>query len=314
MGFYNPSDSVVYASLIQNGINPSPGARIFYVNGGTALAPGAIGGSNGNSGLSPQEPFSTIDFAVGQCTANRGDIIAVLPGHTETVTAAAGLALDVAGIVLIGFGSGSNRPTINFTTATSADMDVDAANITMINFLFTGGIDALVAPIDINAADFKLIGCEYRDVTGECTTCILTDANASRLLIKDLFYNGATAAGTGAGIAIVGGSDITIDGLVMDGNFSVGGIDIRTTATTDLLIKNVHSFRTRNAADIFLVDTITASTGQIGPNIYLRLNDNAANITEAITGATFVVMDNVYVVNLAGEKAMLINWTASTDA
>jgi hypothetical protein len=44
------------------------------------------------------------------------------------------------------------------------------------------------------------------------------------------------------------------------------------------------------------------------------LLDNAANVTEAITGATFVTFDPVYVVNLAGEKAMLINTTASTDA
>ena len=81
-----------------------------------------------------------------------------------------------------------------------------------------------------------------------------------------------------------------------------------------MFVHDVGRFYTRNAADIFLIDTITASTGQIGPNLNLRLTDNAANITEAITGATFVVMDPVYVCNLAGEKAMLINWTASTDA
>ena len=68
-----------------------------------------------------------------------------------------------------------------------------------------------------------------------------------------------------------------------------------------------------NAADVAIVDTVTASTGFIGPNINIMMADNTSNITEAVTGATFQVIDPVYVCNLAGEKAMLINWTASTD-
>jgi hypothetical protein len=269
-------------------------------------------GSNGSEGTL-DAPFGTIDYAIGRCTASYGSVIVVLPGHTETVTAAAGIAVDVAGVQIIGFGTGSLRPTINFTTAVGASVRVTAANCTMRNILFTGGIDALTNPIHVQAADFTLQDCEWRDVTGQCTDCVLTTASADRMRILNFRYDGATAAGTNAGIAIVGGDRIVIDGVQMDGNFAVGGIDIRTTATTDLEVRNVH-FRTRNAADIFLVDTITASTGMIGPNLYLRLNDNAANITEAITGATFVLFDNIYVVNLAGEKAMLINTTASTDA
>lgn len=278
---------------------------VFYVD--------SVTGSNGNVGTDPKFPLASIDTAVGACTANKGDVIVVMPKHVETVVAAAGLALDVAGVSIIGLGSGSARPKINFTTATTATMVVSAADCSISNVLFTGGIDALVSPISVQAADFKLLDCEYRDVTGQATDVVLTTAAADRMLIQNFRYDGAVAAGTNAGIAIVGGDRIVIDGLTMDGNFAVGGIDVRTTATTDMEVRNV-LFRTRNAADIFLVDTVTASTGKVGPNIYLQLQDNAANITEAITGATFVQFDNIYVVNLAGEKAMLINTTASTDA
>ena len=48
-------------------------------------------------------------------------------------------------------------------------------------------------------------------------------------------------------------------------------------------------------------------------NLHLRLTDDANNITEAITGATFCLFDNIWVNNLAGEKAILINWTATTN-
>lgn len=261
-----------------------------------------------------QRPFATIDQAVGDCAASKGDIIMVKAGHTETVIAAAGLALDVAGISVVGLGNKRNRPQVNFTTAVGASMKVSAANIYMEGFRFTGGIDALTNPIHVDAADFTLSDWTYTDVTGQCTDCVLTTANADRMELSNFEYDGDVAAGTNAGIAIVGGDSIKIHDFVMDGNFAVGGIDIRTTATTDLKVWNVISFRTRNSADIFIVDTITGSTGQIGPNINLRLQDNAANITEACTGATFVYMQPINIVNAAGESSMQTNITASTDA
>lgn len=286
--------------------------KVFWVNGSSVVAPGGIAGSNSNDG-SFLRPFATIDYAVGMCTASRGDIIAVMPGHVETVAAAAGLAVDVAGVAIIGLGVGSLRPQINLT-ATASTVTMSAANCSIYNCLFTGGIDAIVSMIVVSAADCTIEQCELKDVTGQMTLGILTTAGANRLKILKHVHRGDTAAGTNAAIRIVGGDGIEITADVIDGNFATGGIQVSTTATTNLYVHDVGRFFTRNAADIFLVDTITASTGQIGPNINLRLTDNAANITEAITGATFVVMGPVNVVNLAGEQAMLINWTASTDA
>ena len=285
--------------------------NVYWVYNGTALVAGQKGGSDSNKGTF-NAPFSTLDYAVSQCTANRGDIIMVKPGHAETIATATALALDVAGVAVIGLGLGSARPTFNLT-ATDSTITLSAANCTFWNCLVTGGVDAIVAVFTISAADCRL-QLNYRDVTGQCTDCVLTTAGANRLFVDVNDYDGATAAGTNAGIAIVGGDHIEITGRYMDGNFAVGGIDVRTTATTDLFVHDFQYFRTRNAADIFLVDTITASTGQVGPNIYLRLQDNAANITESITGATWVQHLPISVVNLAGEIGMSINTTASTDA
>jgi hypothetical protein len=281
------------------------GSKVFWVDSNT--------GSDGNKGTFDR-PFSTIDYAIGQCTASKGDVIMVKPGHVETVTAAAGVALDVAGVSIVGLGNKRNRPQVNFTTAVGASFKVSAANCWVENIRFTGGIDALTNPIHVDAADFTMVNWTYTDVTGQCTDCVLTTANADRMELAYFEYDGATAAGTNAGIALVGGDGIKIHDFVMDGNFAVGGIDVRTTATTDLKVFNCNSFRTRNAADIFIVDTITASTGTVGPNLNLRLQDNAANITEACTGATFVYFQPINVVNLAGESSMQINITASTDA
>lgn len=286
--------------------------KMFWVSNSSVASPNSIGGSDSNDGTY-QKPFSTVSHAINMCVASRGDVVMIKAGHVETVASAAAIAMSKSGVAVVGLGVGSLRPTFNFT-ATASTITMSAANCSFKNILFTGGIDAVVSPIVVSAADCTIEDCELKDVTGQMTDGILTTAGADRLKILNHKHTGDSASGTNAAIALVGGTGIEITIKRMDGNFAVGGIDVRTTATSDLFVHEVQYFRTRSSANIFLVDTITASTGQIGPNIYLRLKDNAANITESVTGATFVVMDNIYVVNLAGEKGMLINWVASTDA
>jgi hypothetical protein len=279
--------------------------KVFWVD--------STSGSNGNKGTF-QRPFATLAYALTQTTAAKGQIILIKPGHTETISGAATVTWGTkTSVAVIGLGTGSHRPTFNFT-ATTSTITMTAANCAIKNCLFTGGIDAVVSPIVVSAADCVIESCEIRDVTGQVTDGILTTSGANRLRILDHIHKGDTAAGTNAGIAIVGGDSIEIQARVMDGNYAVGCIDIRTTATTNLYVHDCGRMYTRNSADIILIDTITGSTGQIGPNINGRLTDNAANITEAFTGATFVYMQPLNLVNAAGESSMQSNITASTDA
>ena len=73
---------------------------VFFVDSNT--------GSNGNSGADKDHPFADIDYAIGRCTASKGDIIFVMPGHSET--AATQITCDVAGVSIIGLGRGGNNP------------------------------------------------------------------------------------------------------------------------------------------------------------------------------------------------------------
>ena len=285
----------------------SYGGNIFWVDSGS--------GSNTNDGTHVR-PYATLDYAVGKCTANNGDLILVKAGHTETVTAAGGLDLDVAGITIIGLGNGSDRPTVNFTTAVTADMDVGADNITISNFLFTGGIDALTGPIDVNAADFTMMDCETKDVTGQATDFIVTDANASRLMIDGWTHRGAAAAGGASALQIVGGDGATVRNFFIDGNFDTAAIENVTTAATNLTINggaNGSYIRNRNSADVCFT-AVATTTGNVGPNIYARVADNAANITEAFVGADMQFFQPIAIANADGEVGLNTNITASTDA
>lgn len=281
----------------------------------------ANAGDSAGKGQTPDAPFSTIDYAVGQCTADQGDLIIVLPGHVETVIAAAGLDLDVAGITIIGIGNGNLRPQINFTTATTADMDVDAANITMDNFRFTGGFDALAGPIDINAASFTLRNFITEDVTGQAVDFIVTDANADYLTIEDWEHRGASGAGADTALSIVGGDHITVRNFAIFGNFAVAAIENVTTACVNLSIYGDVTSFIQNGLDSttpVAVTLVSTSTGFVGPNIYVRLGvdstSNTVNITEAFVGAAMQFMQPLAICNLGGEVAMNSNITATTDA
>ena len=292
-------------------IQTHPG-KVFWVdNTTTSLLQGVKPGSDGNQG-GFNDPFATLDYAVGKCRANKGDIIFIKPGHSETLTATS-VAVDVAGIAVVGLGQGANRPTFN-ADATASVFPISAANVTVHNLLFTGGIDAVVSIITVSAADVVLSKLEVRDVTGEIVVGILTTASANRLLVDGFVYDGAAGDGATAAIAIVGGDRIEIQNFDIDGDFSVSAIDVRTTPATRLKIHDGRFYNRDAAVDTVIKDTITASTGVMGPNLIISLEEHAANVTESITGATFRVVDNVYVVNLDNEKAMLINWTATTDA
>lgn len=281
--------------------------NIFFVDSGI--------GSDGNSGKDPGQPFATIDYAVGRCAANNGDHIIVMPGHAETIAAATSLVLDVAGITIIGLGRGSDRPVLNFS-ATASSIPISAANIVLQNFLFTGGIDVIINMVTVSAADVALLDLELRDVTGQMVSGVTTTAAANRLLIDRFTFHGAAAAGGDTAISIVGGDGITLRNLWIDGNFAVAGVEGVTTASTNLTIGGFDQssyIRSRNAA-VIAITLVATGTGNIGPNIAIRILTDAANITEAVAGANMQMFQPIIICNADGEVGMETNITASADA
>lgn len=236
--------------------------KVFWVYNGSALLTGQKAGSDGNKGTF-DAPFATIDYAIGQCTADRGDIIFVKAGHSETITAAAGIDADVAGIAIVGLGSGRNRPTINFTTATTADIDIDAANITFKNIFFdVTGIDAVVGALDVNAADFTLEGCEVlmADSGGQAVEFIVTATAADRMAVLNNVIR-APNAGANNAVSIEG----TPDGIVIAGNRIYGDF-------ADACIHNP----TGNVATNLVIDSNYLQNDQTG--------DHAIELVSACTG------------------------------
>lgn len=270
-------------------------------------------GSSSASGLQWSDPLATWDAAINKCQANHNDKIILSAGHAESLSAAAAAALDVAGVRVIGLGHGSARPTFTFDTSTAASLAISGNGSYLENILFLGGIDELAAPIAITGTDVTLKDCEFRDVTGQATDVIIA-TGADRLLLDGHRHIGAAADGGDTAVCLVDCDDVVIRNSDFYGNFDLGAIQCRTTASARLKVHDCFIW-TEGAEDLCIVDTVTGSTGVMGPNLFLVLQDDAANVTEAITGATFYVMDvGVHVVNAVDQKSLAINWTPVADS
>jgi len=243
--------------------------------------------------------WTTIDSAIGACQAGRGDTIFVLPGHTEAISAAAGIAADIAGVRIQGLGEGASRPTITLGTAIGASIDVTAANVTIDNCIIDmTGFDAITAGINVTGANFTLSNCLVitATATNQAVLGILTTATANRMKILNNEFLGTTDAGTATAIRIVGGNEHKIDGNRFYGAYTttLGAIENNTTACLRCTITN-NTIENATASSTKAMVFVSTSTGSISNNRMQILSGTAP-----ITGAAMSwVGGNYYAATIA---------------
>lgn len=202
------------ASEIEAMLGGFLGAKVRYVYSGTGVDSGT------RLGESWDEPFATLDYAIGRCTASQGDVIIVRPGHAETTTA---VALDVAGIRVFGLGRGRNKPTFTATTAATDLFNVTAANVSLSNLRLVGAASGCTALLDLAAADFE--GVNLRFEHGAAPVMAVTvGTGASRFRLVDCEWYG-TAAGPDCCIDIETGDEgvLPSDWAVIRARANYGG-------------------------------------------------------------------------------------------
>jgi len=163
------------------GLIPQTSGRVFWVAPADSytVEGRTYTSSDGNDGLSPERAFRTVDFAVGQCTANVADVIVLLNGgHSVSAT----IAVDVAGIPITGLpgsaavpgshmSSGGNRNQSRITSTETAGIifTVSAADVE-IAWLHLNPIAAGSGISASNAADFLYVhDCTFAMDTAEGT-------------------------------------------------------------------------------------------------------------------------------------------------
>lgn len=235
----------------------------YYVDSGATNALDISGGGTFS------RPFATIDYAIGQCTADQNDTILVAPGHAEAIASAGGITCDVAGIRIIGCGWGSLRPAITFATLTTATMTVTAANVWIENLWFecnkTGADHAVMIPI--TGAHCTLKNCIFTEGTTNEQSLdyvSLDGTGADFCTIENCRFISETA-GSSAAIAIDAAvNEFKLINSDIQGDFSEACVHSASAHLNCRVLNNV--FRNDGAAD-HAIEFSAAATGIIAYNM-----------------------------------------------
>ena len=284
--------------------------KVFFVNNSSILAPGGIPGSDFGPG-SYLQPFKTVEGALsnGKLTnfAGRGDILMVMPNHAETISNATLMALNCAGVTVVGLGDGISRPTFTFNTATSATITINAANMSFINCIFVANFASIAAAFTVNAVNFYLGDCQFQDSTSILNFVNIISASATTNAASGLaaynnkFY-GLGAASNTCFINSLG----THDKRTFNNNYvthtAVTGGGFMQTASgkniTNLIVNgNTGNFTgaTSLTTGVFMITGGTANTGVLSNNFCKSLDDTSPILVTASSGLTFY--NNYYQAN-----------------
>ena len=296
----------------QSGINIFAGAplladdlyattgRVFYV--GNVAVPGGVVGVDaaGSFGDSPKTPFATWDYAVGQCTGGRGDLIIITPGHAETITTA--VALDVIGIRTVGLGWGRLRPA--FTASGAIDcVNVTAANCHIHNLRFVGAAADVTAQVNIAAADFWASKCVFQQDATPLYAITVARAG-SRFYLDQCEFLG-TAAGPDGAVQFegAGGTGIQENWRIMNCVFDYAdtGVDLGVIQSSFETIGGLALNCTMIGVDTLIADfnsSVSAQGDGLLANILVVAGAGIADIDTAIdhggySSANVLITDSV---------------------
>ena len=272
--------------------------KIFWVSSGT-------GTDGAGYGQNPDAPVATLDYAVGLCTASKGDIIYLMPGHAETLIAATSAAVDIAGVRILGLGTGSLQPTFSLGTDAAATIAVTDANVVIKNIKVISALADIAAGITASAAADGLVieDCWFTDGGTDVLELVIgvsCAAGCDNVLIRNNRFITVTGGGCASGIKFVGATAMSqIVGNYISGDYSVAGIDGATAAGTNLLVLNNMIDNLDGGAGL-AISLNSSTTGAMAYNITHGAKDG----TSPIAAAGMVVGEN-YGSNAEGASGLI---------
>lgn len=304
-----------------NGIS-SYGVPVLPGNGGIftgkAFFVDAATGLDGNNGKSVKQPLATINAAVAKCTANKGDVIYLMPNHYEDIgdTSTTGaIDLDVAGISVIGIGNGTNTPRFDFNDADS-DFLVGADNILIqnVNFEATVTVVKLGVAVEAGVSGTIIKDCKFTvetSATDEFLIAVNLLAGCNNTVIEGCKID-MGLGGAATGIKLVGASaDVTIVNNIIKGDYSLGCVAGITTLSTEVMIKD-NIFMNGGSGNIGAVACVSMLTGTTGYVIANEVFCNVATVDVMMLADTMLFSRN-YANEDVGEAADSIVWGAAAS-
>lgn len=267
-----------------NVLNTHPN-NIYWVDSNT--------GSDGNPGTH-RAKMASLDGALAKCSANKGDVIVLCPNHSETITGAGGITIDVAGVSIVGLGRYDARPTFLMDGAATVSALVTAANCSISNCRFSAGHADINYCFLITAKGFRLESCLFDEYTTDenwvdVIHVSAADNDADGLEIIDCEINTTDDATVTAIDLLKNINDAKIIGNRITGDFNASPYAPIYMAVAEvpknIVIKDnlIHNLHDGNAAVGISIACTTATGWMIGNHVYAL---DVAGETPFLTGAT----------------------------
>lgn len=291
-------------------LQTQPG-QVFWVDSSTTLNPGQRGASDGNRGTF-LDPFATLQYALTQCVQGRGDIVMVGAGHRETIADAVTLAMNCAGVAIIGMGSGSMRPTFTFSTAATANIPLRSSNMSIQNCLFV--------------ANFADVASVFTGIRGSSATSTIAGTTFTAVAaITGAFYPGMTLMGTGvtpgtyiqavlSGDATTTGSTYqvypsqTVTSTTITGgtpDFSIDSCEFRDTTSILNFMTLVTGNATANSMDgLTVTNNRISSLGTTAATTALKLTSATDRVAIRKNFGNWAVLNDTAAMLAAGANAL----------
>lgn len=285
--------------------------QVFWADSTSTVVKGGVGSSDGNPGTY-QKPFSTVDFAVGRCVANRGDVIYLKPGHAETYSDATSLKMDVAGVTVIGLGTGSLKATFTLDTANTATIPVSVDNVTFVNCEFVANFLSIAKLFTLTTAKhFGTVNCKFSDTSAALNFVNIVESTGAANTVDGLYDTGSSAAMIGTTFNTFAVLAATARGMRFNGTYvqsidtadEPGLIDV-TGIVTDFKADGVTvSVKGTTNINVILKCTGTTSTGTITNSFAHSLDTTSV----AYTIASGIQASNVFVTGALATQGGRVN-------
>ena len=248
----------------------NPGAKVFLVSDSddTTVGPLNVGNEFPTDKDGVTRVYTTIQAAVNAATAGRGDVVLVLPGYDQSLTAADSWA--TAGVHVIGLGEGNSRPILRYT-GTAGEVGLAANNIHVKNIRFLAAVDSCARALDLDtgfsgahieecAFDFNATNNDFR---------VHLRAGQARSTIEKNRFLAEDTAGSGRAISLrgLGGSYTTIND-----NYIFGQFDTVGDTTDGAAAIGIDSTDTQNVVGLLIKDNMIVNT-DTAVAVHIRIAD-----------------------------------------
>ncbi len=280
-----------YSGGFNNGVAVR-GMPIFNTYTGNVFWVNSSGGSNSAAGT-VRDPFSTLDFAIGKCVADNGDVIMLAPNHAETITSVGGITADVAGITIIGLGSNNQRPRFLMDGADTVTFAVSAADVTIRNCVFASGHADIATCFALSTAvGFWCDDCEFvENTTNEDWLSIITSTGATGTANGLKVTNCKWLQASTSGLEFISLTD-DVTGMVVTGNLVVHegtNSQLILSATGQgwlqaFIAWNFLSTKGATGTDLFTTNDFATNTGIAAHNRFGHADATGAHVPGPMAG------------------------------